>query len=131
MNKGMILVVDDTEGVRNLVEIYLEMAGYETRSFSNGEEALRHLETDRAKFVAVLTDMEMAPHIDGDVLARRIKAKYPDLPVVFMSGRDRTALVKLGLIQEDSPYLRKPFDSAGEFPEAFEMLAKLKPASST
>jgi DNA-binding response OmpR family regulator/GGDEF domain-containing protein len=105
--KGRVLAVDDQRYFRELVEEMLAEAGYEARTASTGEEALRLLE--QADFDVVLTDLVM-PGLDGIELVRRIKERDPEQDVVVVTGvvdvKTAVEAMKLGA----TDYLLKPFD---------------------
>ena len=78
-----ILVLEDDDLVRDVVERTLRRLGYEVTAASRPSEALS-LAGERS-FDLLITDVVM-PEMTGDALAREIRAVHPDLPVVFMSG---------------------------------------------
>jgi two-component system cell cycle sensor histidine kinase/response regulator CckA len=78
-----ILVLEDDELVRDVVERTLRRLGYEVTAASRPSEAIA-LARDQA-FDLLVTDVVM-PEMTGDALAREIRSERPDLPVVFMSG---------------------------------------------
>jgi PAS domain S-box-containing protein len=100
-----LLCVDDDDEARKIVQLILQHGGAEVTSCSSATEALQAL--DRHVPNLVLTDIAM-PHIDGYELARRIRARFPALPVVavtaFPSAR---ANVPAGLFDA---YLSKPLE---------------------
>jgi PAS domain S-box-containing protein len=78
-----ILVLEDDELVRDVVERGLRRLGYDVTAAGRPSEAI---ELARGKrFDLLITDVVM-PEMTGDALAREIRADRPDLPVVFMSG---------------------------------------------
>ncbi len=78
-----ILVLEDDELVRDVVERTLRRLGYEVTAASRPSEAIVHAREQT--FDLLVTDVVM-PEMTGDALAREIRAGRPDLPVVFMSG---------------------------------------------
>lgn len=80
-----ILVVDDTEEVRVVVEELLICYGHEVRSASSGKEALALLESYAPDIV--ITNRRM-PEMSGEELIRHIKESKPHLPIVLMTGDD-------------------------------------------
>jgi CheY-like chemotaxis protein len=78
-----IMVVDDDEGMRHVLSTALSGMGYEVLAASNGTEALNLFL--KSSFGLVLTDFEM-PGMDGLNLASRIKERFPDIPVVLITG---------------------------------------------
>lgn len=93
-----VLVVEDEDGVRNLVKRVLDDRGYHVLTARDAEEALRICAEVAVDLV--LTDVVM-PGLSGHALAERLRARRPTR-VLFMSGYDRDEVVPGGL-------LRKPF----------------------
>jgi len=105
--KRHILVVDDEISTLALVCQLLEKLGYHTTSASSGDEALRCLkENDRIDFV--LTDINM-PKMDGWELTIRIKAIYPKLPIIAMTGESPATVIPRLHNDGISGALFKPF----------------------
>jgi two-component system capsular synthesis sensor histidine kinase RcsC len=85
-SKLKILVADDNRLVLTVVCRMLDALGCDATGTSDGLEALSRFE--REDFDLVLTDLQM-PHMDGWVLARRIKSLAPGIPVIAMTGMGR------------------------------------------
>jgi DNA-binding response OmpR family regulator len=102
-----ILVVDDEPEVRQLMEQFLTLRGYEVRLAENGQLALAALDTFTAD--VVLLDMHM-PVMDGLETLKRLAARSPSLPVIMVTVNDdieTTAnLLQLGA----ADYVPKPFN---------------------
>ncbi|TWI54968.1 PAS domain S-box-containing protein [Pseudomonas duriflava] len=80
-----ILLVEDSDDVRQVTESYLKSLGYQVFSAASGEDALQLL--DRQGPVDLLfTDVMMPGGINGLVLARRIRQRYPDIPILLATG---------------------------------------------
>jgi CheY-like chemotaxis protein len=78
-----ILVVDDDDRLRHAISTALSRAGYLTTEASGGEEAIERYRAVHADLM--LTDIYM-PGTDGMEAMIRLRAEFPDLPVVAMSG---------------------------------------------
>ncbi len=78
-----ILVVDDSDENRELLEIFLGAYGYDVVSASNGQEAWYLFQQEN--FDLVLTDICM-PGLNGNDLANQIKSRKKALPVIAMTG---------------------------------------------
>jgi CheY-like chemotaxis protein len=79
-----ILVVDDDVAVRELIFEVLRDAGYEVEVASDGAEALRVIEQSPPRLL--ILDIQM-PRVDGPSLARELRSRLRDLPVVVMTAR--------------------------------------------
>jgi two-component system sensor histidine kinase/response regulator len=83
-NGKKILIVDDNQTNRMILQIQLEQWKLRTVQAGSGSEALDILSRD-AGFDLVLTDMQM-PNMDGHMLAECIREKYPELPIILLSS---------------------------------------------
>jgi CheY-like chemotaxis protein len=81
--KPVILCVDDELIPLTLRRSVLQRAGYEVLAASSGTEALEVLATEPVDLV--LTDLLM-PGLSGTELAREIRKRIPDVPIVLFSG---------------------------------------------
>ena len=81
--KARILVVDDEEGIRELLKDILEEEGYICLTAGSGLEALQF--TDSEAVDLALVDMIM-PGINGATLFQLLRGLYPDLAVVFITA---------------------------------------------
>ena len=107
---GTVLLVEDEPGTREVTRRLLERSGYSVIELHTANEALDRLASDRQQVCAVLTDV-MMPGMNGMTFARHVWARWPDLPVVLMSGYSDTDV----LDEADARhvhFLEKPFTSA-------------------
>ncbi|WP_412743931.1 PAS domain S-box protein [Krasilnikovia sp. MM14-A1004] len=81
-NGERVLVVDDDEAVRELMVRILDRNGYKPVPAADPEAALQLADES---FDLLLTDVLM-PQMSGPELAQRVKARQPDIPVLFVSG---------------------------------------------
>ena len=103
MNK-VILVVDDEPLIRSFIRDTLEASGYVVTEAANAHEALARLDT--GGIAAVLTDIEMPGGLSGLDLARMIRAMWPSLALILMSGR---TLPRADDLPAHTRMLTKPF----------------------
>ena len=102
-----VLVVEDEDGARaGLVEV-LGMLGYRVVAVESGEEALAAGE--RGGFDLLLADIKL-PGIQGGAVARSMKARWPSMKVILMSGYTEDAALRAELGSGSSRFLQKPFD---------------------
>jgi signal transduction histidine kinase len=99
---GRVLVVDDEETVRTTTCSMLAELGIETVDAATALEAEALLRRDHA-FDLVLTD-HLMPGVTGAELARTIRATWPSLPVLLVSGYAETQSIDISI-----PRLAKPF----------------------
>jgi DNA-binding NarL/FixJ family response regulator len=102
-----ILLAEDEEIVRDLTEQILTNAGYEVLTAGDGAEAFGLYEEHRAHIDGVVTDIVM-PGLGGRGLARQIRERDADLPIVFISGHHEETSESLQL-GTGAALLQKPF----------------------
>ena len=107
--QARILVVDDIEDNRAVLQRRLERQGYAVACAAGGASALDLLASDR--FDLVLLDV-MMPELDGFAVLERIKASpgTRDVPVIMISALDDMASVVRCIEAGAEDYLPKPFD---------------------
>jgi signal transduction histidine kinase len=101
-----ILVVEDADGVRDLVTSALESFGYTVLSASNGPEALAlalDMEID-----LLFTDMVM-PGMNGRELAEAVAATRPSAKVLFSSGYSADTVIRQGIASAVVAFIQKPY----------------------
>jgi PAS domain S-box-containing protein len=106
MQRPTVLIVDDSAEVAEVTASLFEHIGYATVYRDSADAALRLLE-DGAKIDLVFSDIVMPGPIDGVGLAREIRSRYPDLPVVLTTGYSDAAQAA----PPNLKILRKPFDT--------------------
>ncbi len=109
--KYSILVVDDKELIRNLIDTFLSKLGHSCITAIDGVDALEKMKGN--KIDAVVTDLRM-PNMDGITLTSKISMRYPDLPVMIMTAFDEGATAGLAITVGARDFIRKPF-SLNEF----------------
>ncbi len=104
--KRQVLVVDDSQAVREVLSKTLSFLGYDVTLAGNGIEAGRLFFT--GSYDLVITDLEM-PLLNGWELSRLIKERSPNTPVIVVSGDfDETHWKKVNMRCVDAIIL-KPF----------------------
>jgi PAS domain S-box-containing protein len=102
-----ILVVDDEDAVRSIVERILQRSGYRVLTAANLTEGLGIAERTDLSIRAVVTDVVM-PGGSGLELVEQLRIQHPGLPALFMSGYSGEVVTAHGLSGESS-YVGKPF----------------------
>jgi two-component system cell cycle sensor histidine kinase/response regulator CckA len=106
--RRVVLVVDDEQGLRDLVCRTLEAEGYATLEAVHGAEALEVMESVPDEVDLVITDVVM-PAMDGRELGRRISQRWPDVPILYISAYDVNDIFRRGSPRQSAPFLQKPF----------------------
>ena len=106
---GKLLLVEDEDPVRAVAERALSRQGYEVVTASDGEEGLEYVQRGE-EFDLIVSDVVM-PVMDGPAMARAIREKRPDMPILFMSGYAEEQL-RREIDIEDMHFLPKPFSVA-------------------
>lgn len=103
-----ILVVDDTDSVRQMVQDMLREAGYEVIAVADARQALRELRDDEG--IALLLSDVGLPGMNGRELADAARELRPRLPVLFITGYTERAAVRNEFLGPGMGLLPKPFN---------------------
>ncbi len=107
--EGIILLVEDEEGLRALNARGLTSRGYTVLQAGNGVEAIAVLEKFDGKIDLVVSDVVM-PEMDGPTLLRELRKRNPGLKIIFVSGYAEDAFQKhLPADGQQFDFLAKPF----------------------
>jgi DNA-binding response OmpR family regulator len=88
-----VLIVEDEFLIRLTLTEALSDEGFDVVAASTGDEAVR-LAAETPEFALLLTDVQLPGDLDGIAVARSLRERVPDLPVIFMTGRpDSTGAV--------------------------------------
>ncbi len=101
-----ILIVDDNPNMSSLLSDILEIFECKSVCASDGEEALKCLESQ--KFDMVITDLRM-PKMHGIDLLKTVKEDYPQLPVVVITGFSDDTTKDKAIDARADGFLAKPF----------------------
>lgn len=101
-----ILVVDDERIVLNSCKRVLEAGGFEVFPVTCAQKALTTLEEE--EFSLVLIDVKM-PERDGMYLIEEVKKKWPDMPMIVMSGYDIPETIEEAAKIGAPIFIAKPF----------------------
>jgi PAS domain S-box-containing protein len=104
-----VLVVEDEAPLRRLVARVLGDLGYRVVVAGSGPEALELLEEMESPPDLLLTDVILPGGMQGNELARVFLDALPHLPVLYMSGHPKDAIVHSGRLDEGVEFLAKPF----------------------
>lgn len=104
--QGPVLLVDDEPEFLRHLEEFLQPRGCGVLTAASGEAALAQLA--RTQPTLVLLDIKM-PGMDGLVALKKIKARYPDLPVIMMTGLADQDLMAQAFVLGAYEYITKPY----------------------
>ncbi len=100
-----ILVIDDEQSVRKLLEISLTHKGYQVMTAEDGKRGIETFQQERPHIV--LTDIKM-PHMDGIEVLRRIKQINPETEVIVITGHGDMDMAIQSLQLDASDFITKP-----------------------
>jgi signal transduction histidine kinase len=103
----LILVVEDEERMRLVVEEAFRELGYKVVVAADGKKALALLDANPGVNL-LFTDVVM-PEMSGRELAKEALSRRPDLKVVYTTGFSRNAVIHNGILDPDVNFLAKPF----------------------
>jgi DNA-binding NtrC family response regulator len=107
MSKTRILVVDDDESLRRVMQMQLEEAGYEVLAAPQGQDALTLMED--ATPALVITDLKM-PGISGLDLLRKLREVYPETTVIMVTAFGTVSTAVEAMKAGAYDYISKPVD---------------------
>jgi|SRR5579871_33935 len=118
-----ILLVDDEASVRGIMHKYLEHEGYRLLEAANGADAEVIAETHDGPIHVLVTDVVMAG-MSGTQLAQRVKARRPDIKVLFVSGYQADQFDVDWALAAEAGQLTKPFLGAELVQRVRELMAR-------
>jgi len=111
-----VLVAEDDDGLRSVLERGLRENGYTVDAIADGEQAVRYL--DAYDYEVAVLDWRM-PTITGLEVIQRLRRRGSALPVLMLTARDAATDRVTGLDEGADDYLVKPFDFS-------ELLARVR-----
>ena len=103
-----LLIVENEQAIRNLLQIALRRNGYTVLAAGSGSEALELVRNHAGTIHLVITDVVM-PDIDGPELVRQLSAVRPETRTLFMSGYMDDTLGERGILSTNANFIQKPF----------------------
>ncbi|MDB5104820.1 MAG: sensor hybrid histidine kinase [Fibrobacteres bacterium] len=105
-----ILIVEDEDSVRKLVQQTLTECGYACLTAADAETALEMVRARKGEIDLLLTDV-ILPGINGKLLAERLVKDHPGIKVLYMSGYTDNAIVHHGVLDAGTEFINKPFSA--------------------
>jgi two-component system cell cycle sensor histidine kinase/response regulator CckA len=103
-----VLLVENTDSLRNLAKELLKSSGYAVLDAESGKEALRIASAFGGTIHLLLTDVIM-PGMGGKQLAEQLTSLRPATRVLYMSGYSNDGIVQSGILESRALLLEKPF----------------------
>ena len=103
---GLVLLVEDADELRKLIQDFLTGRGYEVISCGSAEAAMQWARSLSRPLDLVISDV-ILPDVTGEVLAEQVRLQHPEAKVILMSGQERTLIH--GPATEYAVCLQKPF----------------------
>jgi len=119
---GTVLLVEDDCAVREIIERFLARGGYEVLAAADGVEAMGIADGRAGSIDLLLADVVM-PALTGVELAEKLRQRWPDLPVVLMTGYAPRDLTRRGLDLKGVTLLVKPFQEGDLLREVARVMA--------
>ena len=106
----VILIVEDDQLVQSFVEEALSDGGFEPAIAASGEEAVTLLKSDKTKYRALVTDINLLGRMDGWEVAKQAREIDPAFTIIYMTGAAADQWASHGV--PNSVLLTKPFAPA-------------------
>ena len=109
-NRPTVLVVDDEEDLRDIMQRMLERRGFSTLIAGDSQKALAVCREHPGDIDILVTDLGL-PGVSGGELSRSATELRPAMRVVYISGLPKEMAVADGLIEPDALLVKKPFST--------------------
>jgi two-component system, cell cycle sensor histidine kinase and response regulator CckA len=107
-----VLLAEDEPAVRNPIVNLLSHQGYHVLEAANGVEALALAQEHAGREIHLLLTDVVMPQMGGIELARQLSYLRPNTKILFVSGYSTDPFLKLGIADQDTQFMQKPFDPA-------------------
>ena len=102
-----IVIVDDEEDLLELLEYNLQKEGYETIGFLNTKTVEQILEEEDVDLLIMDRNL---PGVEGSEFVGKLREEGIDVPVIFLSAKDRDEDIEEGFLKGGDDYITKPFN---------------------
>jgi DNA-binding response OmpR family regulator len=103
-----VLLVEDEIDFQKVLAEYLQLSGYTVCTANHGKHAL---EVFHREHIDICVLDVMMPVMDGFTLAREIRKRYPEMPMIFLTARNQKEDKLKGLKLGADDYMTKPFEA--------------------
>ena len=105
-----ILLTEDDKSILKMATKFLESLGYNVLSASSPKQSIQLASEYSGKIHLLLTDVIM-PGMNGRELSEKLLSLYPDMKLLYMSGYTANVIEKHGVLDDEIPFLHKPFQT--------------------
>ncbi len=116
-----VLLIEDAEPLREMVQEILEADGYRVMAAEHAERALDVASSHAGPIALVITDVVM-PGMSGPAVAERLQVLRPETRVLFMSGYTDEAIGQQGVLDRETHFIQKPFSAEALLRKVREVL---------
>ena len=107
-NNIEIVVIEDEEDILDLVEYHLSKEGYEVTGFTSTENVEQFLEEENPALMIVDRNL---PGVEGSEFVSQMREIGYDIPVIFLTARDKESDLEEGFNSGGDDYMTKPFSA--------------------
>jgi PAS domain S-box-containing protein len=122
--QGLVLVVDDEEGVRKVVKMILEEYGFSILTATDGCAAIEAFKEHTSQVVAVILDLTM-PRLDGLKTFQELRRMRHDVKVILSSGYSEEEAVSRFVGEGLAGFIQKPYNAIGLLEKMQRILGKI------
>jgi len=107
-NKNIeIVIIEDEEDILELIEYHLQKAGYQTMGFGSTKNVEQFLEEESPALMIVDRNL---PRVEGSEFVKQIRSYGYDIPVIFLTAKDKNSELEEGFERGGDDYMTKPFN---------------------
>ena len=126
MSQKLCLIVDDEQSIRTYITVVLQGGGFLTLEAENGIQALELVRELGSDLDLLVSDIQM-PQMDGITLACALRAEFPSVPLILVSGYAELSQANL---DAEFEFVQKPFSPATLLTIVEKMMRAKRSASS-
>lgn len=124
-NEKLVVLVDDDDELRNMLEHWVSEKGLNVKAFANGTDALNYMTVkENMDNVSLIVLDRILPDIDGMMILRKLVSQYGDdkAPVLILSTLKTKTDIGKGIKEGAINYIGKPFSKESFISKALKLL---------
>ena len=103
-----IIIIEDEEDILELIEYHLQKEGYHVTGFLSTENVEQFLEEENPALMIVDRNL---PSVEGSDFVIQMREIGYDIPIIFLTARDRDNDIEEGFLAGGDDYMTKPFNA--------------------